>query len=429
LGCHVGQGKRAFSIAKGHHWNDADMHITILAFGSRGDVQPCVALGLGLQRAGHKVRLVALSQFETFVESRALDFFSLGVDMHDLRKAGREFKPNMERMQEGFWQASQGTQAIIFSTLGINAYHVAEKLEVPCLWALTIPIFGRTRTRPALLPPLPLGSGYNLLAHILTEQGTQQTIGRLFNSWRQAWLNLPPIQLHRWPYTQLRGQPVPMLYCYSPAVVPKPPDWGEHAHVTGYWFLDHPPDWQPPADLVDFLESGPPPIYVGLGSISSRDPEKTSRIVLDALRQSGQRGVIATGWGGLSQSDLPDEVFVTEAVPHDWLFPRMAAVVHHGGAGTTGAGLRAGVPSIIVPVSNDQPFWGRRVKALGAGPAPIPRKRLTADRLAHAICVAVTDEAIRKRAAELGETIRAEDGVANAVRIINQTLGGSPTTR
>jgi UDP:flavonoid glycosyltransferase YjiC (YdhE family) len=220
-----------------------------------------------------------------------------------------------------------------------------------------------------------------------------------------------------------------MLYCYSPAVVPKPPDWGEHAHVTGYWFLDHPPDWQPPADLVDFLESGPPPIYVGLGSISSRDPEKTSRIVLDSLRQAGQRGVIATGWGGLSQSDLPDEVFVTEAVPHDWLFPRMAAVVHHGGAGTTGAGLRASVPSIIVPVSNDQPFWGRRVKALGAGPAPIPRKRLTADRLAHAICVAVTDEAIRKRAAELGETIRAEDGVANAVRIINQTLGGSPTTR
>jgi len=405
------------------------MHITILALGSRGDVQPYVALGLGLQRAGYKVRLVALSQFETFVESRGLDFLSLGIDLDDLQKAGREFKPNMERMQESFWQASQGTEAIIFSTLGINAYHVAEKLEVPCLWALTIPIFGRTRTRPALLPPLPLGGGCNLLAHILTEQGTQQSIGRLFNSWRQKRLNLPPIQLHRFPYTQLRGQPVPMLYCYSPAVVPKPPDWSEHAHVTGYWFLDQGPYWQPPTDLVDFLESGPPPIYVGVGGITSREPEKTSRIVLDALRQSGQRGVIATGGGGLSQSGLPDEVFVTEAVPHDWLFPRMAAVAHHGGAGTTGAGLRAGVPSIIVPVTNDQPFWGRRVKALGAGPAPIPRKRLTVDRLAYAISVAVTDESIRKRAAELGETIRAEDGVVNAVGIINQTLGGSTTNR
>jgi len=374
------------------------------------------------------VCLVALSQFKAFVESRGLDFFSLGVDMRDLRGAARKFKPNLERMQESFWQASQGTQAIIFSTLGINAYHVAEKLEVPCLWALTIPIFGRTRTRPALFPPLPLGSAYNLLAHILTEQGTQQTIGRLYNSWRQARLNLPPIRLHRWPYTQLCGRPVPMLYCYSPIVVPKPPDWSEHAHVTGYWFLDHPPDWQPPADLVDFLESGPPPIYVGFGSTTSRDPEKISRIVLDALRQSGQRGVIATGWGGLSQSDLPDEVFVTGAVPHDWLFPRMAAVVHHGGAGTAGAGLRAGVPSIIAPVSNDQPFWARRVKALGAGPAPILRKRLTADRLAHAICVAVTDESIRKRAAEVGETIRAEDGVGNAVRIFNQIIDGRPTS-
>ncbi len=404
------------------------MRITILAFGSRGDVQPYVALGLGLQRAGHKVRLVALSQFKAFVENRGLDFVSLGVDMPDLRKAGREFKRNMERMQEGFWQASQGTQAIIFSTLGINGYHVAEKLEVPCLWALTIPIFGRTRTRPALLPPLPLGSGYNLMAHILTEQGTQQTIGRLFNSWRQTRLGLPPIQLHRWPYTQLRGQPVPLLYCYSPAVVPKPPDWSEDAHVTGYWFLDHPPEWQPSADLVDFLESGPPPVYVGFGSTTSRDPEKTSRIVLDALRQSGQRGVIATGSGGLSQSGLTDEVFVTEAVPHDWLFPRMAAVVHHGGAGTTGAGLRAGVPSIIAPVLDDQPFWARRVKALGAGPAPIPRRRLTADRLARAICVAVTDESIRKRAAELGETIRAEDGVGNAVRIFNQMIDGSLTS-
>jgi sterol 3beta-glucosyltransferase len=151
--------------------------------------------------------------------------------------------------------------------------------------------------------------------------------------------------------------------------------------------------------------------------------------VLDALRQSRQRGVIATDWEGLSQSDLPDEMFVTGIVPHDWLFPRMAAVVHHGGAGTTGAGLRAGIPNIVVPISNDQPFWARRVKALGVGPTPIPRKRLTADRLAHAISVAVTDESIRKRAAELGETIRAEEGVVNAVRIINQALGGSSTNR
>jgi len=426
------------------------MRITILALGTRGDVQPYVALGLGLQRAGHRVCLVAFGQFKAFVESRGLVFFSVGIDTHGLLEtdketratittiieggtirqqwqAYRKFQPAMERIQEGFWQAAQGTQAIIFSTIGMNAYHVAEQLEVPCVWALTTPTLGRTRTQPnPLLPSLPLGSGYNLLTHIVVEQLIQQFIGRLFNSWRQARLNLPSISLHRWPYTQLHGRAVPLLYGYSPAVSPKPSDWSEHAHVTGYWFLDHASHWQPPAGLVDFLGSGPRPIFIGFGSLVSRHPEKTSRIVLDALKQSKQRGVIATGWGGLSQSDLPDGVLAVESVPHDWLFPRMAAVVHHGGAGTTGAGLRAGVPSIVIPVSKDQPFWARQVKALGVGPDPIPRKRLTADRLAHAMRLAVTDESIHKRAAALGQTIRAEDGVGNAVRVFNQVVRPKP---
>jgi sterol 3beta-glucosyltransferase len=422
------------------------MRITILALGTRGDVQPYVALGLGLQRAGYEVRLVAFGQFRALVESRGLDFFPAGADPHELAitdeearvivativqggtvrqqwHAYRKFRPIMEGMQESFWQASQGTQAIIFSTIGMNGYHVAEKLKVPCLWALTTPTLGRTRTQPnPLLPSLPLGSGYNLLSHVFVEQLIQQVLGRLFNSWRQARLNLPSLPLPRWPYTELHGQAVPSLYGYSPAVVPKPSDWNEHTHVTGYWFLDHAGDWQPPAGLVGFLESGPPPIYAGFGSLVSGGGEEASRVVLDALRQSEQRGVVATGWGGLSPSDLPDEVFALESVPHDWLFPRTAAVVHHGGAGTTGAGLRAGVPSIIIPFSKDQPFWARQVEALGAGPAPIPRKRLTADSLAHAIRVAVTDESMRGRAAALGEIIRGEDGVGNAVRVVDQAI-------
>lgn len=428
------------------------MRVTILALGTRGDVQPCVALGLGLQQAGHKVCLVAFDNFRAFVEGRGLDFVSAGVGTHELLETGeqaratittileggtirqqwqayREFKPIMERMQESFWEASQGTQAIIFSTIGMNAYHVAEKLQVPCVWTLTTPTFGRTRTQPnPLFPSLPLGGGYNLLTHIFVEQLIQQVIGRLYNSWRKARLNLPSIPLHRWPYTQLRGRPVPMLYCYSPVVASKPSDWSEHSYVTGYWFLDCASDWHPPADLVDFLESGSRPIYVGFGSLVSRGAEKAGRIVLDALKQSGQRGVIAAGWGGLSQSDLPDEVFAVESVPHDWLFPRMTAVVHHGGAGTTGAGLRAGVPNIVIPFSKDQPFWARRVRVLGVGPDPIPRKRLTADRLAQAMRIAVTDEPMREHAVKLGGTIRAEDGVGNAMRIFNQTIDGSPMT-
>jgi UDP:flavonoid glycosyltransferase YjiC (YdhE family) len=185
--------------------------------------------------------------------------------------------------------------------------------------------------------------------------------------------------------------------------------------MTGYWFLDRPQGWQPPAALVDFLQAGPPPVVVGFGSITVRDPEETTVLVLSALRAARQRGLLLTGWGGLSQADLPDDVFKLEAVPHDWLFPRAAAVVHHGGAGTTAAALRAGVPSIVVPNFMDQPFWAQRVVALGAGPRPIPRNRLNAARLSAALRAAVEDESFRARAAAVGRRLRAEDGVGRAV--------------
>jgi sterol 3beta-glucosyltransferase len=425
------------------------MHITILAIGTRGDVQPYIALGLGLQESGHQVRLVAADFFKGFIEDWGLDFFPIntygllnaGGEVHTtisktIDRAGqlRQFWTNFRALlpafvqtQESVWQASQGSQAIIFSSIGTSAYHVAEELEVPCIWALTVPMFGRTRAYAnPLLPAIPLGQGYNLLTYTFVERFWRQILGRLSNSWRKAKLDLPPIPLHQWPYNKLHGKRVPMLYCYSPLVSPKPPDWNEQFHVTGYWFLDHPSGWQPPADLVRFLDSGPAPVYVGFGSMVSRKSEETTRITLGALKQSGQRGVIATGWGALSQSHLPDEVFLIESVPHDWLFPRMAAVVHHGGAGTVGAGLRAGVPNIVVPFGGDQPFWARRVQSLRVGPDPIPRKSLTAARLAHAIQVAVTDEPMRTRALKFGQRINAEDGVGNAVRIFNQIISDNP---
>jgi sterol 3beta-glucosyltransferase len=205
-------------------------------------------------------------------------------------------------------------------------------------------------------------------------------------------------------------------------VLPKPPEWGDWIHITGYWFLDHPPEWRPSAGLVDFLRSGPPPVYVGFGSMNNRNPEEVTGLALKALARARQRGLLLTGWGGLSQSDLPDDVFKIETIPHDWLFPQMAAVVHHGGIGTLAAGLRAGVPSIVVPYFSDQPFWGQRVAALGVGPPPIPRQSLTAGHLAAAIQLAVGDPGIRARAAALGEKIRAENGVARAVEAFHRHL-------
>ncbi len=209
---------------------------------------------------------------------------------------------------------------------------------------------------------------------------------------------------------------------YSPLVLPPPADWPEWVHVTGYWFLDAPHSWQPPAALLDFLEAGPPPVYIGFGSMTNRQAEEAIGIALKALERAKQRGIIATGWGALSNATLPGSIFKIEDVPHDWLFPRVAAVVHHAGCGTTGAGLRAGVPTVPVPFIADQPFWAERVHRLGVATRPIPRKRLTAENLAAAITTAVTDPSLRACAADLGARIRAEDGVGNAVQVVQQTL-------
>ncbi len=197
-------------------------------------------------------------------------------------------------------------------------------------------------------------------------------------------------------------------------------------HVVGYWFRPDEP-YEPPADLAAFLTDGPPPVYVGFGSMVSRDPAMLTQTVLDALAQAGQRGIILGGWAGLAQSDLPPTVLRLESVPHDWLFPQVAAVVHHGGVGTTHAGLRAGRPSVIVPFFGDQPFWADRVYALGAGPSPIPRSGLTADTLARAIDQSVSDEPMARRAADIGQQVRGEDGVGEAVALVEAFIAQRPT--
>ena len=244
------------------------MQITILALGSRGDVQPLLALAVGLQLTGrHEVSFVTSNDFERVVRNHGVNFFSLGVNARellgteaawDVLESGRNviqgmwqivrmMRPMLEQLTERVRQASQEAEAIIFSTLGVGAYHIAEKQGLPCFWALPFPFFNRTRSFPSLaFPFLSLGGCYNLLTHIMIEQIAQQLLGRFINRWRQERLGLPPISLFKWPYGQMDGRPVPMLYSYSPSVVPKPPDWDEHIHVTGYWFLDHSSDWHPP---------------------------------------------------------------------------------------------------------------------------------------------------------------------------------------
>ena len=417
------------------------MRIAIIAIGSRGDVQPYIALGQGLIKGGHTVRFATQQNFEALVKSYGLEFWPIRGDSQDLAGDqelwGLSEKGNFfatlrhiqksaehainEWMEDGLI-ACQGIDLLLSgTTASAVAIPLAEKSNLPLLPAHVIPTTPTRAFPSVLLPPtVPnLGGAFNLIASRLILQIGYLGARPMVNRARKKVLNLPPASFVE-PFHAGRSKGFPSLYGFSPSVIPKPADWGADDHVTGYWLLDPPADWMPPADLLNFLQAGPAPVYIGFGSMGSRDPAETTDLVLQALAKTGQRAILLSGWGSLQKTDFPDSVFMIDSIPHAWLFPRLAAVVHHGGASTTAAGLRAGVPSIVIPFLGDQPFWGRRVHALGVGPAPIPRSKLTVDGLAGAIQEAVTNTAMRQRAAELGAKIQAEDGIANGVEIIER---------
>ena len=418
------------------------MLITIIAPGSRGDVQPYVALGKGLKNAGHVVRVLTSQDFQDLVTAYGLDFFDMGGNMQAIAQSmqvlleqgnflkilssmGGAAQSLVIQASKSGLVACQGSDLII---AGLGGFFVglalSEKMGIPLIQAYYYP-FTPTRAFPNAVVPLPpvrLPAWANSLTHRLAQQMLWQNYRSADNQARRQVLSLPPAPF--WgPFASLLKQKQTILYGYSPLVLPPPQDWGDFIHVTGYWFLDPPAGWEPPIELVIFLQAGPPPVYIGFGSMGSSKPEETTDLIVQALAHTGQRGVISSGWGGLKKADLPETVFMIGSIPFSWLFPQMAAVVHHGGAGTTSMGLWAGVPSIVTPFMGDQPFWGRRVYELGVGPKPIPRRGLSVDRLAESIRIAVSDTVMQERAASLGQLIRAENGIARAVAVIEQHAG------
>jgi UDP:flavonoid glycosyltransferase YjiC (YdhE family) len=305
------------------------------------------------------------------------------------------------------------------------AIAAAEKYHLPLIQAYYIP-FTSTKAYPSFLfPKMPAwtGVGLNRLSYTLSKQMMWQAFRPADVITRRDIFGIPKAPLTG-PFHSDCLQGTPVLYGFSPHVIPPAPDWGRSIHVTGYWFQEADEDWSAPIKLLEFLEVGPAPVYIGFGSMSSRKPEETGRLVLEAVQRANQRAVVLSGWGGLKATDLPKTVMEVEEIPFAWLFPRMAAVVHHGGAGTTSLGLKSGVPSAIIPFFGDQPYWGQRVFDLGVGPAPIARKKLTADRLAQAIEQCIQDQEMRASAVRLGEQIRAEDGVGRAVDVISSFVTG-----
>jgi sterol 3beta-glucosyltransferase len=406
------------------------VRISILTFGTRGDVQPYVALGVGLKAAGHAITLATTAEFGPLVTGYGLQHDTLRGDFLKAAQAAegksasgkrgnplkliRQYIEMARETLDDEWASAQQSDALVYNLAALGGYHIAEKLGIPSFATFPAPLYSPTREFPSPFMPFSSLGPFNKLSHQLFAKIGPTIYRKPINEWRRDVLGLPPAKSE----DRLHGKPLPKLYAYSPAVLPRPADWDESTVVTGYWFLDAPADWMPALALVDFLNSGPPPVYIGFGSMFMSGGARKTEIVLKALRLAGQRGILATGWGGLTADDAPEDVFVLDAAPHDWLFPRVAAVVHHGGAGTTGAALRAGRPSVICPFVGDQTFWGRRVAMLGVGPSPIPTHKLTAERLADAIRQAVTDQNMHRRAAALGETIRAENGVECAIERI-----------
>ncbi len=419
------------------------MNILIITFGSRGDVQPYVTLGKGLKAAGHTVTICTAEAFKPFVQSHGLgygymtgellqlvetsegraaveDTVGLFGTLKTMLKLVQKTKPLNKQMMLDSWEAAQAAEPdlLIYHPKTLSSPHIAEALGIPAVMALLQPLIVPTAEIPAIgLPNLNLGAWYNKTGYKLLSMG-YNTYAGMINEFRQKQLGLEAFPKSSGLLYDAAGRPIPILHGYSRHVVPRPDDWPANAHVTGYWFLDQAADWQPSAELQAFLDAGEAPVYVGFGSMAGRNPQRTAAIVIEALQQAKVRGIVATGWGGLDANRLPDTILKIDHAPHDWLFPRMAAVVHHGGAGTTAAGLRAGRPTVVVPFFGDQPFWGKRVHALGVGPEPIPQKKLTAEKLATAIRTVTADNAMRQRAEALGEQIHLEDGIANAVNIL-----------
>ncbi len=419
------------------------MNIFIMTMGSRGDVQPYVALGKGLKAAGHTVTVCTSASFEPFITGQGLRYGYMNNELLDLLdtaegRAAMEdatgvfgsVKSMVKLAKEGnrinrqllidSWESAQAAKPdlIIFHPKAFGAPHIAEKFGVPAMMAVMQPMIVPTAETPPIgIPNWNVGGWYNKLGYSLITMGYSAYRG-MVNTFRQESLGIDKLPRSGSVLTEVAGQPVPVLHAFSNYVLPRPQDWPDNAYVTGYWFLDQSDGWKPSPELESFLAAGEPPVYVGFGSMAGRDPKRLTNIVIEALQRAQVRGVIATGWGGLETMSLPDTIFKIDQAPHDWLFPRMAAVVHHGGAGTTAASLRAGRPTIICPFMGDQPFWGQRVKTLGVGSQPIPQKQLTAQKLADAIREVTTNPTIRQNAEVLGQKIRQEDGIDNAIALI-----------
>lgn len=414
------------------------MKITMIALGSTGDVRPYMLLGRELHARGHEVKVASFAPFEAMITEAGLGFFRISGDivemMGNLMKPGgngvrllASFEKTIRSiapvMLEELMRSCDGADALICTFFGSMYYSIAEKYRIPCIQTHYFPMDNNSAMPISSAPFQHLGRVWNSASYKIGYLLIGALEKRYLSDWRRE-NGMAPRKVHTRPDYVSGGHPVPVVYAVSPLVMPRPKQWGEHIHLSGFWYDNEPCDWQPTRELEDFMNAGEQPIYVGFGSMVSGDMNRLFARVLRALRAARVRAIVAPGWGGdTSRLKSNSRIFFADHyVPHDWLFPRVKAVVHHGGAGTTASGLRAGKPTLIVPFGGDQPFWGTRVHALGCGPRPIMREKLTVDRLTRGILDLVNHESYRVAAEELAESMRREEGVRTAADLIEKEI-------
>ena len=415
------------------------MKIAMIAFGSTGDVRPYSILGRELKRRGHHVTVFATSEFQGMMEKAGLNFHALPGDAKELmgnvmrpdvkgfgfiNQFVKSVKTMLDPLLEDLINATADAECIIATFLAHVFSSVAEYHKIPFIQTHYY-LMDRNSSAPIAAAPL---------QRIDSKAWSKATydIGYLFmnllekyylDNWREEH-GLQKLKVQRGPGYELNGHTVPVLYAMSPITMPRPMGWPDNIYMTGYWINDvtTPSDYVPPEDLQAFLDAGEPPVYIGFGSMVSGDMTELMSKVLEGVKLSGVRAILAKGWGEAKLVNDNPNVFLADFVPHDWLFRHVKAVVHHGGAGTLAAGICAGLPTLVVPFGGDQPFWANRVRQMGIGPKPIPRNRLTPKRLAKGLQELVSERRFRVAAKELGLRLAMEDGVANAANIIEHEL-------
>ncbi|KAK7414351.1 hypothetical protein QQX98_006793 [Neonectria punicea] len=421
------------------------LNIVIQVVGSRGDVQPFVALGNELQKHGHRVRLATHNVFQSFVRDAGLEFYPIGGNPSELMAymvrnpglipslktlRGGEIQKKRDivaEMLNGCWQSCLKpdpvsgrpfvADAIIANPPSFAHVHCAQAMKIPVHLMFTMP-WTSTRAFSHPLANLKFGEKAGMspeMANYVSYSVVE--LGDVINDWRKT-IDLEPVPVSEGPLLA-ETLKIPFTYCWSPALVGKPRDWPSYIDVCGFFFRE-PPNYTPPADLANFLAQGPTPIYIGFGSIVIDDPERMTKILVEAVRRTGVRAIISKGWSNLGGVDEKDVFFLGDC-PHEWLFENVSAVFHHGGAGTTACGLLNGKPTTIVPFFGDQPFWGEMVAASGAGPFPIPQKRLNVENLSEAIKFCLTPQAA-VAAAGLASRMKSESDVETAVRSFHANL-------